>query len=179
MRENPTARGRNSSSSSRQGFWQVVYDDIEVEIVRYRALFTTIALRRLGFSIYADGQFIEIRADARRHPPAGWPATDAEVITNFRTAQAVGGKCELRAAGLGFEVEHTPTIVQDPRDRGKTSIYSMQISGDEARVGRQGSGEVWRRLSGAGSSPLAGAWESVGPNERWLYLVSAGHFAVM
>jgi hypothetical protein len=38
---------------------------------------------------------------------------------------------------------------------------------------------VWRRLSGRGSSPLAGAWESVGVRDRWLYLVSAGHYAIV
>jgi hypothetical protein len=54
----------------------------------------------------------------------------------------------------------------------------MQVSGDEARAGRNGRNEIWRRLSGAGSSPLSGAWESAGPGERWLYLSSAGHFAV-
>jgi hypothetical protein len=91
--------------ASWEGFWQVVYDDAEEEIIEYPALFTTVALRRVGFTMYLDGCFIEIRAEAKRHPPVGWPPTEAELIANFRTVHVAGGKCEWRATGEGVEVE--------------------------------------------------------------------------
>ena len=43
------------------------------EIVPYPALYTTMSLRRSGFSAYTETHFIEIRTAANRRPPAGWP----------------------------------------------------------------------------------------------------------
>lgn len=55
-----------------EGFWQVVYNDAEEEIVDYPALYTTMALRRVGFSIYAGGWFVEIRRQPDDvHPSVG------------------------------------------------------------------------------------------------------------
>jgi hypothetical protein len=96
----------------------------------------------------------------------------------------LGGPCRWKTTTNGFEVEHVPTMAHDPRLRGRRVRYAASIHGDEARVERLSADghredEVWRRLSGAGSSPLAGAWESGGEGQQWLYLATAGHFAVM
>ena len=48
------------------GFWQVVYDDRDDEIVPYPPLHTTMSLRRSGFSAYTDTHFIEVRTAAER-----------------------------------------------------------------------------------------------------------------
>ena len=74
-----------------EGFWQVVYDDDDEEIISYPALFTTMSLRRSGFSVYTGKYFVEIRTAAGRRPPAGWPPTEAETIASFQTATALPG----------------------------------------------------------------------------------------
>jgi hypothetical protein len=167
-----------------EGFWQVVYADDDEEIVSYPPLFTTVSLRRSGFSVYTGRFFVEIRTATGRRPPAGWPPTEAETIAGFRSARALGGPCTWSATRGGFEVEHVPTMAHDPRLSGRRFRSTASIEGDAARVQRVDAeghreDEVWRRLSGPGSSPLAGAWESGGEGERWLYLVTAGHFGVM
>ena len=174
----------NSVTRPWEGCWQVIYDDLDEEIISYPPLFTTMSLRRSGLSIYTSNFFIEIRTASGRTPPAGWPATEAETIAGFKSASAHGGSCRWRTVSDGFEVEHIPTMSHDPKVSGRAFRYSVLIDGDVARVKRTGNDgrsedEVWRRLSGAGSSPLAGAWESESDGQRWLYLVTAGHFGVM
>lgn len=101
------------------------------------------------------------------------------MIAYFRTAHAVGGICKWRAEGKHLTAEHTPSFVQDPRERGRVVNYTIEFKGEQAHVRLPDREEIWRRLSGGGVSPMAGAWTSGGLREEWLYLTSAGHYAVM
>jgi hypothetical protein len=156
------------------GFWQVVYDEADDDIIPFPALYTTVSLRRSGFSVYTATRYIEIRAAANRRPPAGWPATDRETREWYDTCSVSSGSCSWTESSGGWTVEHRADgasggLAQLP------TVRHAEVSGDEATVGD----ERWRRLSGDGSSPLAGAWEQAAPDERWTYLVTAGHFAVV
>jgi hypothetical protein len=169
-----------------EGCWQVVYDADPAEadeVVPYPALHTTLALRATGLSVYAGGHFLHIRAERGRRPPAGWPPTAPERVKYFRTATAFGGRCAWNPDGGDWLADHQVTTAADPRLNLCRIQYEVRVAQDraEAKVTRPdgtGSREVWRRLSGPGSSPLAGAWESTGAAGRWLYLVTAGHYAV-
>lgn len=155
------------------GFWQVIYDNNDDEIVPYPPLYTSMSLRRSGFSAYTDTHYIELRAAANRRPPAGWPATDTEQRAWHDTIIVACGTCTWRPDRAGWNVEHHPEAAGGglpPLD----TLRQAKLDGHEATVGH----ERWRRLSGAGSTPLAGAWRQEHPGEQWLYLVTAGHYAV-
>ncbi len=161
------------------GFWQVVYDEPD-EIIAYPALYTTMSLRRFGCAIYVDGHFIQIRTEAGRRPPVGWPGSADEAVSYFRTSIAFGG----RATRHGSDIHHELTMAGDPRTEGSTLTWSMTIDGDRASVEASmpdgsKSHETWRRLSGAGTQPLAGAWECQTATDRWLWLVAAGHYGII
>jgi len=171
-------------SSPIEGFWQVIDDDKEERIIPYSALYTTLSLRAAGFSIYAGGYFLQIRTATGRRPPAGWPASRAERIGYFRTSEVVGGSYSWHETASGGTIEHRVSITADPRLRNSTFQCALDYHGDFGRVqiarrdGRR-TEEAWRRLSGVGSSTLAGAWESRTANDYWMYLVTAGHYGVV
>jgi hypothetical protein len=156
------------------GFWQVVYEDADDEIVPYPPLRTTVSLRRSGFSLYTQSNYIEMRAAANRRPPAGWPATPAEKRGWFETSHVSYGACTWTEAHDGWTVAHRPAAAAGgeaaPENERRATLESHR-----ATVG----GERWRRLSGPGASPLVGGWEQTGPTERWMYLTCAGHYAVV
>lgn len=166
-----------------EGFWQVLYQPGDESIVRFRD--TTTAVRpALGFSVYAGGHFIELRATAARRPPEGWPPTRVEAVEMLRAFRALAGRSSWREEGDRWEGTNTTTMASDPRLEGGVASCVLEIDGDHASCQRTmpdgTSGiEAWRRLSGAGSSPLAGAWESGDPDDLWMYLVTAGHFGVI
>jgi hypothetical protein len=166
-----------------EGFWQVVYDDPRDEIVPRDELYTTISLRRSGFSVYAGGRFLHIRAESGRRPPSGWPPTDAERIAWARTASSAAGTCAWRSVDGGWVGEHEISMAPDPRDTGSSSTLRATIDGTQADVVIESGGaptrETWRRLSGPGSSPLAGAWGATGERDRWMFLVTEGHYGVV
>lgn len=156
------------------GFWQVVYTESEDEIVPYAPLHTTLSLRRSGFSLYTRSRFVQFRAAANRRPAAAWPATEAERRSWFDTCHVSFGACTWTHADGGWNVSHEPVAAAGGEPAPGTERRAV-LEGDKATVGD----EPWRRLSGAGASPLAGAWEQTGPSERWTYLISAGHYAVV
>lgn len=166
-----------------EGFWQVLYDDVDEDIVPFRD--TTTALRTAqGFSIYTRTHFMEIRVDGMRHPPAAWPPTRSEAIAMLRAFFACAGPCAWREVVDGWRGDQAIIMASDPRIEGNAIHCSLEMEGDRGRCqrvlpdGTQVS-ETWRRLSGAGASPLAGAWESGGPDDLWMYLVTAGHYGVI
>jgi hypothetical protein len=128
---------------------------------------------RSGFIVYAGGCFIEIRTEKGCGPPVSWPANKQEGIAYFRTSRAIAGRCvwlEGKAWGWGHEI----MTAADPRLKGPRQSYVAQVDGDSAQVEITKTDgtrvrEAWRRLSGAGSSPLAGAWESMGANDHWCF----------
>ena len=75
-------------------------------------------------------------------------------------------------------------MASDPRLEKRISHLELRIDGDRGvceKIGPDGTAvsERWRKLSGAGASPLAGSWESGEPGNPWVYLVTAGHYGVM
>jgi hypothetical protein len=166
------------------GCWQVLYDDPHDEFVPVDGTWTDVSLRRSGFSVYAGGQFVQLRVESGRPLPTSWPPSAAERIRYFRTATSAAGPCSWRAAESGWTGTHTVTTSPDPRDHGSSFEY-VATPGPDGHievVGERADGtrvhESWRRLSGPGTSPLAGAWESTGAEERWLLLVTEGHYGV-
>lgn len=167
-----------------EGFWQVVYEASGEEIVSYKGMHTTVSLRASGFSIYVGGHFLQITAMKDRLPPEGWPLSGEEKIRYFRSSSAIAGRCLWEKVNGGWMATHQVTLSSDPRIRGMDIHYVVHLREDNAQVeGIDLDGakvnETWRRLSGPGSGDLAGAWESTGPTDRWLFLVSAGHYGVV
>ena len=166
-----------------EGYWQVVYDSGAEEIVEFRN--TTTAVRpALGFSVFAGGHFLELRSTASRTPPAGWPPTREEAIAMLRDFSAVAGRSSWREDGSRWVSESKVSMAGDPRLEGTIVRHVLEVEGETARcersIERAGAvPETWRRLSGAGDTPLAGAWQSGDPDDLWMYLVTQGHYGVI
>jgi len=165
-----------------EGFWQVRYDSADEEVVSFRD--TTTAVRpALGFSILTSSTFMELRSTGRRQPPQGWPPTDDEMVAMLRQFAANAGSGRWETADGHWRGEHTITMASDPRLEGGSVSMDLKIDGEHAICEKTTRGghvrERWRRLSGTGVSPLAGAWRSGEPDASWLYLVTAGHYGVM
>lgn len=163
------------------GCWQVLYDDPEVEVVPVAN--TTLAIRPFGLVLYSGSSFIHIRVPKGRRPQ-GWPPSPSAMVEYFRGSTAAGGWAGWQETRSGWIVEHRIEMAPDPRLEGTRVTYEVAITGDRAEVhllgaGRDDAVERWRRLSGPGISPLVGAWEQRSDQDRWLYLVTAGHFGVM
>jgi len=166
------------------GFWQVVYDDPRDEFVRVERAHTNVSLRRAGFLIYAAGWFAHIRVESGRVPTQRWPPPESERVRLFRSATAAAGRASWRREGDRWIAEHEVTMSPDPRRRHDRFTYVGAVDGDRAETtvshaSVNADRENWRRLSGAGSSPLAGAWQSGDDSDAWLLVVSAGHYAVV
>jgi hypothetical protein len=163
------------------GFWQLLVEDEAERVEPLRN--TTIAVRTAGCRVYAGGRYMEFRAEKERPFPADWPPTDEEAVRMFRTHVARFGSFTCADDRDAFVVDHRPELAVDPRHLSGRYRLRFRLEGDEAATesadGDTGDDGRWRRLSGRGSSPLAGAWESVGEGERFVYLVTAGHYGVM
>ena len=164
------------------GFWQVLSDDPEEDIIEFRE--TTIAVRESGCWIYAGGQYMELWAAKHNEPIAAWPPDTATASRLFRTHRALAGRMGWQQDGDAFIVEHHPEMSVQPALDGQRYRMRLRIQGDTALAEPLDDSlrapARWRRLSGRGSSALAGAWESADPDgERWLYTVTAGHYGVM
>ncbi|MGH8945499.1 MAG: hypothetical protein ACRDVL_05065 [Acidimicrobiia bacterium] len=166
-----------------EGFWQVLYRDDGESIVRFRD--TTTSVRPgLGFSIFAARHFMELRSTGPRRPPAGWPPTKEEAIAMLRDFTAHAGDSTWQEDDGRWTGESLITMASDPRLEGTMVRHVLEIDGDQCRCestieGGDSISEIWRRLSRAGSTPLAGAWESGDPDDLWMYLVTAGHYGVI
>ncbi|HSJ72635.1 MAG TPA: hypothetical protein VLA29_13430 [Acidimicrobiia bacterium] len=165
-----------------EGFWQVLYDSTEEEVVSFRD--TTTAVRpALGFSILTSGTYMELRSTGRRQPPQGWPPTEHEKVAMLRDFTATAGPATWEDAGSRWRGAHTITMASDPRLEGGTTWLELSVDGEYGVCDRSTPDgivrERWRRLSARGTTPLAGAWRSGEPDAPWLYVVTAGHFGVM
>lgn len=166
-----------------QGFWQVLYEPADEEIVEFRN--TTTAIRAaLGFVILTGSHFMEVRSTAARRPPEGWPPTREEAIAMFRDFSAHAGDSTWQEQQGRWVAESAITMAADPRLEGTMVRHVLEIDGEICRCewtmedGRSAT-ETWRRLSGAGTTPLAGAWESGDQEDLWVYLVTQGHYGVI
>ena len=164
------------------GFWQVLFEDDDEDV---RAVGTgTLAIREAGCWIYAGDRYMEFHAEKERVVPAAYPPTEQEAAAMFRTHRAVFGTWTAEDDGDRLVVTHRPEFAVDPRMEGNAYEHTVLINGDTAEIRRGSAGGGgptlrWRRLSGRGSSPLAGAWQTGDETDRWSYLVTAGHYGVM
>ncbi len=166
-----------------EGFWQMLSDSEDEDVVPFRN--TTIAVRKnLGFVVLTGSHFMEIRVDEKRQALAEYPRTEREAAAIMRHFHAYVGQCNWREERGGWRVEQDILMASDPRFEGHTIQSKLDIDGDQCR--RKGTlpkseelTETWRRLSGAGASPLSGAWETRAGEDWWIYLATAGHYGVM
>lgn len=164
------------------GFWQVLFEDPDEDVVPFGE--TTIAVREAACWIYAGGHYMELWVEKGNDPITTWPPDDAMASRLFQAHRALAGRAVWHEDGDGFIVEHLPEMSVQPALDGQSYRMRLRIDGETAfaqplddplRLPGQ-----WRRLSGRGSSPLAGAWASVDADgQRWLYTVTAGHYGVM
>jgi hypothetical protein len=171
-----------SASGPWEGFWQVLYDSTDEEVVPFRD--TTTAVRpALGFSILTKGTYMELRSTGRRRPPEGWPPTEGERVAMLREFTSIAGTGEWEHVDGCWRGEHSITMASDPRLEGGKAQFELRIDGDHAVCRKTTRNphvrERWRRLSGTGTNRLAGAWRSGEPSAPWLYVVTAGHYGVM
>jgi hypothetical protein len=166
-----------------EGYWQVLQGPADEAIVEFRN--TTTAVRSgLGFSILTPRHFMELRSNGPRQPPEGWPPTRQEAIAMLREFTAHAGDSTWQGEHGRWKAESIITMAGDPRLEGTMVRHELEIDGELARCERSmedGTSvtETWRRLSGAGTSPLAGAWGSGDQDELWVYLVTGGHYGVI
>ena len=166
-----------------EGFWQVLHDSVDEEVVSFRD--TTIALRpATDFVVLSRRHFIEIGQRGRRLGPSDRPLTQPEAVTMFKTFHLYAGRCDWRKRDDHWVAEESIMMATDPRLEGTNVKNELDMDGDQClrrkflANGTQVQ-ETWRRLSKGGTSRLAGAWESEGPENRWIYLVTAGHYGVV
>ena len=166
------------------GFWQLLGDDSGVDIVEHDK--TTIAVRpSIGYSIYSESHFIEIRVSGKRQLPSSSDGyTDAEKAGLFRLFQATAGRCSWRESADGWTAEHAITMASDPRNEGSQLQYEMSFRGDRS-TGRRAlpeggyADESWRRLSGASTTRLGGAWGINTAQQRWMSIATDAHYGVV
>jgi len=165
------------------GFWQILYESGDEDVVPFRN--TTIAMRQtLGFVILTRSHFMEIRTTEKRRSPVGWPPTENEAVTMLRGFSAYAGRYDWKQAGDSLQLDQTITMASDPRLEGSSTRWTASIDDDVctrriALIGGEDGSETLQRLSGAGKSPLAGTWETGTANDRWMYLVTAGHYGII
>ena len=158
------------------GFWQVLPAEQHEQTHPFRGT-TTTERTGVGFTLYTRAHFMEIRVLSKRTPPAEHPPTADELAQMFQSFRAAAGRCEWTSTVDGWVVEHVPITESHPGpDRVSRSIT---IDGDGVVAARGGEAERWRRLSGAGSSPLSGVWESGQRSDRWLYMATEGHYGIV
>ncbi len=165
------------------GFWQMLTDDEDVDFVPLRD--TTVAIRSAaGFSVYTGDHFIELLTQGKCQPPATWPPTEAEAVEMYPHFYAIGGSCSWTELEEGWLAEHNIEMASDPRIEGISLSYTVNFQDNHCLCKRAfPDGKIveenWRKLSGAGDTPLAGAWESEDKHGRWMSLVTQGHYGVM
>jgi hypothetical protein len=123
------------STPGPQGFWQVLSDSTDEQVVSFRDT-TTAARPALGFSILT-------KAPTWSSAPRSTPAPSEVATPSYLDGRIDGDHAKCEKAFHGGHVQ-----------------------------------ERWRRLSGTGATPLAGAWRSGEPEAPWLH-VTAGHYGVM
>jgi hypothetical protein len=126
---------------------------------------------------------MEISIVGKRPLVAGYPPTEQEAAASMRQFQAYAGRCEWSERDGGLVVQEQILMASDPRLEERIIQSRLQIDGEGCRrVGKLPNGreltENWRRLSGPGTSPLAGAWETRSGDDWWMYLATAGHYGV-
>ena len=166
------------------GFWQILTDDTGLEIVPFNR--TSLAVRPLiGYLVYSENHFIEIRILGKRAVPAsGWAPSDEEMIAAFPLEYSVGGWCSWTESDDGWDAEHRIDMARDPRLEGESFHRTMKFEGNHgvfvSSIKNEGSTEEkWRKLSGPGTTPLSGAWKVESEKERWMSIVTSAHYGVM
>jgi hypothetical protein len=168
-------------SGTFEGFWQVLVPD-PAEGVRPEAGIT-LADRAIGCWLYLGGYYWEFWAHKGREPVTHWPYSVKEAATMFRSHRATMGRYREHPDADGFRIVHTPEIAVDPghmhpfEHRVRVTGASAAVEASKPVAGRE-TAASWRQLSGPGTSPLAGVWESAG-DERYVYAVTAAHYAIM
>lgn len=134
--------------------------------------------------MYTENHFIEINTHVELTPPADRAPSSEEMAEYFDGMSLHHGTCSWSRGKNECTGEHIITHAMDPRHIG--GCYKRTVSCEDERGGstlQQDSkeeGEVsWRQLGREGSTPLAGAWESISEFGHWIYLVTQGHYAVM
>ena len=166
------------------GFWQLLTDDTGLEIVPFNR--TSLAVRPLiGYTVYSENHFIEIRILGKRVVPAsGYAPSDEEIIAAFPLEYSVGGWCSWTESDDGWAAEHRIDMARDPRLEGKSFNRTMkfkEVHGVSVRSVKNAelTEEKWRKLSGPGMTPLSGAWKVESETERWMSIVTSAHYGVM
>ncbi len=166
-----------------EGFWQVLSDSDDEDVVPFGN--TTIAVRMgLRFIVFTQSHFMEIGVDGKRRALPEYPQTEREAVAVMRHFHAFVGRCDWREEHSGWKVEQEILMASDPRFEGRTIQSKLSLERDQCRrkgtlPNGEGLNETCRRLSGAGTSPLAGAWETRSGDDWWMYLATAGHYGVM
>ena len=119
----------------------------------------------------------------KRPVVAEYPPTQQEAAASMRQFQAYAGRCEWSEEEGSLLVHEKIQMASDPRLEGRTIQSKLHLDTDRChRMGKLPNGgettENWRRLSGPGTSPMAGAWESRSGDDWWMYLATAGHYGV-
>ena len=166
------------------GFWQLLTDDTGLEIVPFNR--TSLAVRpSIGYTVYSENHFIEIRILGKRAVPAsGWAPSDEEIIAAFPLEYSVGGWCSWTESGDGWTAKHRVDMARDPRLEGESFHRTMkfeEVHGVSVRSVKNAglTEEKWRKLSGPGTTPLSGAWKVDREKERWMSIVTSAHYGVM
>jgi len=165
-----------------EGFWQILSDSEDEDVVPFKS--TTIAVRTaLGFVVFTRRHFMEISVVGKRPVVEGYPPTEQEAAASMRQFQAYAGRCEWSEEDGRLLVHEQILMASDPRLEGRVIQSRLHLDADRChRTGKLPSGgeltENWRRLSGPGTSPLAGAWETRAGDDWWMYLATGGHYGV-
>ena len=168
---------KNARNAPMVGFWQVLASEQHEDTLPFRGT-TTTERAGSGFTLYTQGYYMDVRILSMRKPPAGHPPSEDELTRMFQSIRAAAGRCAWTTTGDGWVVEHTPIAQSHP----PSYVRSRSMTPDGAGVvatGADGETERWRRLSGPGSSPLSGVWESGEPPDRWLYMATDGHYGLL
>src|SRR6266581_6232553 len=139
--------------------------------------------KKLGFVVFTRRHFMEISVVGKRPVAERYPPTEQEAAASMRQFQAYAGRCDWSEEDGRLLVHEKILMASDPRLEGSVIQSRLRLDADRChRTGKLPKGgeltENWRRLSGPGTSPLAGAWETRPGDDWWMYLATAGHYGV-
>lgn len=140
---------------------------------------------RHGLVLVTRSHYSIIEGAEDRKPATSQPPAEAEAAALFRSLVAAGGKSIISPSEGGWILDLTPTISRNPWAEGVSLRMAARIDGDRAvfqdvRADATRGGEAaYRRASGPGASPMAGAWEMASERRNGLLLQTDSHYTLI
>ena len=135
-----------------------------------------------GRLILTENYACHVFAQKGRQPPQGERPTEAESAALFRSFGAGAGPITATQDGDEWFIDAVSSLAHHPAAVGINVRRAVRVKDDQMsaeQIGSDGTRSpttLYRRLSGAGSTPLAGAWECMADEFDGLLLKTGSEY---